>query len=87
MDWQTLINVGGTAGLAIIGWFLNAQREQQKDAEAKRKEDEAKRAATDKALTDFRIEVARDYVTTHDLADIKTTLVRIETKLDAKADK
>ncbi len=80
MDWQTLINVGGSVGLTVLGWYLSAQRAATKDAEQKRE-------ALKQELTDFRIEVARDYVTTHDLADIKTTLVRIETKLDAKADK
>jgi ribosomal protein L29 len=80
MDWQTLINVGGTIGLTVLGWYLNAQKSAAESSETKRE-------ALKQELTNFRIEVARDYVTTHDLADIKTTLVRIETKLDAKADK
>jgi uncharacterized protein with GYD domain len=80
MDWQTLINVGGTVGLTVLGWYLSAQKSAAKDATDRQE-------ALKQELTNFRIEVARDYVTTHDLADIKTTLVRIETKLDAKADK
>ena len=31
-----------------------------------------------KALTDFQIKVAENYVTTHDLAEIKDALIRIE---------
>lgn len=80
MDAQTLFNVGSMALLTIIGWFLNAQR-------AKQNAVDDKVAAQEKELTNFRIEVAKDYVTTHDLADIKNSLVRIETKIDAKADK
>lgn len=80
MDAQTWINLGGTIGLTVIGWLLTSQAR-------KRADDDAKRETMKQELTDFRIEVARDYVTTHDLADIKHTLIRIETKLDAKQDK
>ena len=38
-------------------------------------------------MTEFRIEVAKNYVTHSDLRKFEDTLVRIEAKLDAKADK
>lgn len=80
MDLQTWINLGGTAGLTILGWLLTAQRKKQETVDARHDQ-------IAKELTAFQIKVAENYVTTHDLSDIKTTLVRIETKLDAKADK
>lgn len=73
MDWQNIINLGAGAVVTVVGWFIKSVR------------DESTRQA--KELTEFRLEVAKDYVTHTDLADIKNTLFRIETKLDAKQDK
>lgn len=72
-EWQWLINLGAGSVLALVTWFAKTTR-----SDAKELQDE---------LTAFRLEVAKEYVTHTDLADIKNTLFRIETKLDAKADK
>ena len=73
MDWQNLINTGATVVVGVIGWFVKSTKD---DLKAQAKE-----------LQEFRLDVAKNYVTHTDLADIKQTLFRIETKLDAKADK
>ena len=73
MDWQSLLNIGTGTVITLVGWFAKSTRDQA--------------ARQEKDLTEFRIEVAKNYVTHTDLADIKNTLFRIETKLDAKADK
>ena len=72
-DWQWLINLGAGSVLALISWFATTTRNDSKE--------------TREQLTSFRLEVAKEYVTHTDLADIKNTLFRIETKLDAKQDK
>jgi len=72
-EWQWLINLGAGSVLALVGWFAKTSRSDTRELQ-----DE---------LTAFRLEVAKEYVTHTDLADIKNTLFRIETKLDAKADK
>ena len=73
MDWQNLINLGAGTVVAIVGWFVKGVKQEQRDQQ--------------QALIDFRLEVAKEYVTHTDLADIKQSLFRIETKLDAKQDK
>jgi hypothetical protein len=73
MDWQNIINLGATAVVGVIGWFVKSTKDEQKTI------------AGD--LQRFQLEVAKEYVTHTDLSDIKQTLFRIETKLDAKADK
>ena len=72
-EWQWLINLGAGTVLGLVGWFATTTRNEAKDLRSE--------------LTTFRLEVAKEYVTHTDLADIKNTLFRIETKLDAKADK
>jgi len=72
-EWQWLINLGAGSVLALVGWFAKTSR-----SDTRGLQDE---------LTAFRLEVAKEYVTHTDLADIKNTLFRIETKLDAKQDK
>jgi len=72
-EWQWLINLGAGSVLALVGWFAKTSRSDTRELQ-----DE---------LTKFRLEVAKEYVTHTDLADIKNTLFRIETKLDAKQDK
>lgn len=72
-EWQWLINLGAGSVLALVGWFAKSTRGDTKEL----RDD----------LTTFRLEVAKEYVTHADLADIKNTLFRIETKLDAKQDK
>ncbi len=73
MDWQSLINLGATVLLAAIGWFVRGTISKQE--------------ATATALTELRVRVAQDYVTHAHLRDIKDSLIRIEGKLDGKADK
>lgn len=73
MDWQILINLGATVVLATVGWFVRGNV--------------AKQEQTHTQLTELRIKVAQDYVTHAALNDIKSTLVRIEQKIDQKADK
>ena len=73
MDWQNIINLAAGSVVAIVGWFVKGVKDEQRDHAEK--------------LNEFRLEVAKDYVTHTDLADIKNTLFRIETKLDAKQDK
>lgn len=73
MDWQILINIGATVVLGTVGWFVRGNVAEQKE--------------TQRELTNLRIKVAQDYVTHAALNDIKTTLIRIENKLDQKADK
>lgn len=72
-EWQWLINLCAGSVLALIAWFAKTTRADNKEI----RDD----------LTRFRLEVAKEYVTHTDLADIKQSLFRIETKLDAKADK
>lgn len=72
-EWQWLINLGAGSVVAIIGYFVRTFRAEQKE--------------TSDTLAAFRLEVAKEYVTHTDLADIKNMLFRIETKLDAKVDK
>jgi hypothetical protein len=73
MDWQILINIGATILLGTVGWFVRGNVADQKETKTE--------------LTNLRIKVAQDYVTHAALSDIKTTLIRIEGKLDGKADK
>jgi hypothetical protein len=73
VDWQILINIGATVVLGTVGWFVRGNVAEQKE--------------TARELTALRIKVAQDYVTHAALSDIKTTLIRIEQKLDGKADK
>ncbi len=72
-SWQFLINIGGTAALATAGWFIRTALAEGKEQREK--------------LTDFRVEVAKEYVTHADLRRIEDALVRIEAKIDVKADK
>lgn len=77
MDYQTLINVGSGTALAIMGWFARelwgAVKELRGD------------------LSRLREELAREYITKDDFKDaikeLRDLLVRIENKLDQKADK
>jgi hypothetical protein len=73
MDLQTIINLGATVMLGVVGWFVRDIKSQAKE--------------TADALGDLRLRVAQDYVTHAHLADIKTMLRRIEDKLDGKQDK
>lgn len=77
MDFQTVINVGAGASLAVMGWF------------ARELWGAVKELRTD--LSRLREELARDYITKDDFKDamreIRDALQRIENKLDHKVDK
>lgn len=77
MDFQTLINVGAGAALAVMGWFARELWGAVKELRAD--------------LSKLREELARDYITKDDFKDavkeLRDLLVRIENKLDLKADK
>jgi hypothetical protein len=77
MDFQTVINVGAGASLAVMGWF------------ARELWGAVKELRTD--LSRLREELARDYITKDDFKDamreIRDALQRIENKLDQKQDK
>jgi chromosome segregation ATPase len=67
-----LWNVGLSALLAIVGWFLKGVIDSAKE--------------TKEQLTDFRVEVAQQYTHKNDLRDliksINERFDRIETKID-----
>jgi hypothetical protein len=77
MDMQTIINLGGGAILAILGWFArtlwDAIRELQKD------------------LHELEVDLPKSYVSKDDfqktMKHIEDMFQRIYDKLDAKADK
>lgn len=77
MGWQELINLGAGGLLGVVGWFV---RDMHTDAKADRQ-----------ALADYKVKVAEEYVTkdhlTETMGDIKSSLRRIEDKIDGKADK
>jgi hypothetical protein len=77
MDFQTLINVGAGASLAVMGWF------------ARELWGAVKELRTD--LSKLREELAREYISKADFRDavreIRDVLERIENKLDRKVDK
>lgn len=77
MEYQTLINVGAGASLAVMGWF------------ARELWGAVKELRTD--LSKLREELARNYVSKDDFKDamreIRDVLERIENKLDRKMDK
>lgn len=84
MDWQTIFMAATGIGTSVVGWFV---REIQKDIEAATKKQEH----DSQKLADLQLDVARNYVThaelSDNLSDIKDSLLRIEAKLDKKADK
>lgn len=80
MDLQWLFNlIGGVATLIVAGYvrFVQGQLDNARQESA----------ADRSAFTNFRIEVAKEYVRHEDLRRIEDALVRIEAKLDLKVDK
>lgn len=73
MDWQILINVGASVLLALVGGFVANVRREAREMQ--------------QAFNDFRVQVAENYVTTHDLVEIKNALIRIEARLDSKVNR
>lgn len=80
MDWQTIfLALLGVLNLLITGYVRFVQGQMNGTR--------ADIAALVKTLTDFQIKVAENYVTHTDLRRIEDALVRIEAKMDVKADK
>lgn len=77
MEWQTVINIGGSCLLAMLGWFAR----ELWDIVKKIKED----------LQNLEIKIADEYVKKVDINarfdKIENILERIFDKLDTKADK
>ena len=77
MDFQTFYNLFGGAALAVAGWFAR----QIWGAVSELRSD----------LSKLREELPKTYLTRDDFKDgvreLKELLLRIETKLDTKADK
>lgn len=77
MSWQPYINMGLAVVFATIGWFVR----QVWEAVQELKSD----------LNALEVKLPEEYVRKNDLTEIlrriDSTLARIETKLDAKADK
>jgi DNA integrity scanning protein DisA with diadenylate cyclase activity len=77
MDFQTVINLGAGAALAVMGWFARelwgAVKELRSD------------------LARLREEIAKDYVSKDDfkeaVREMKELLMSIDHKLDRKQDK
>ena len=84
MDWQNIINLGGGASLAVVGWF------------ARQLWDSVKELKTD--IGDLRLHMSETYVKKSELEGLRvemdkrfdkleTMLARLFDKIDAKADK
>lgn len=77
MEWQTVINIGGSCLLAMLGWF------------ARELWDIVKQIKQD--LQNLEVKIADEYVKKVDINarfdKIETILERIFDKLDTKADK
>ena len=80
MDWQTIFTAAIGVGTSIVGWFVRDIKSDIDRAITKQEQDSNKLAA-------LQLDVARNYVTHQDLSEIKDSLLRIENKLDKKADK
>lgn len=80
MDWQTIFTAAIGVGTSIVGWFVRDIKSDIDRAITKQEQDSNK-------LASLQLDVARNYVTHQDLSEIKDSLLRIENKLDKKADK
>jgi hypothetical protein len=80
LDWPTIILAAiGVIEVLIAGYVRFVQGQIDKAR--------ADAATLLRTLTDFQIKVAENYVTHTDLRRIEDALVRIEAKMDVKADK
>lgn len=77
MDFQTVINIGAGAALAVMGWFARELWGAVKDLRSD--------------LSKLREEIAKDYVSKDDfkesIREVKELLIGIDHKLDRKQDK
>lgn len=80
MDWQTILTAAIGVGTSVVGWFVRDIKMDIDRAIAKQERDS-------QAIASLQLDVAKNYVTHADLADIKDSLLRIEDKLDRKQDR
>ena len=80
MDWQLFFNIGGSVATLLVGGYIKFVQSQLSQAKADQ-------AAQAKELSEFKIKVAENYITHQDLRRIEDALVRIEAKIEVKADK
>lgn len=84
LDLQTAFNLAVALGAFLGGWVLNTLWQAIKDLQASEK-------TQSKEMEAIKVLVAGDYMTRAEhaasLARLETTLVRIEGKIDKKADR
>ena len=84
MDWQNVINVGGAAALATIGWFARQLWDSVKELKAD--------------IADLRLHMSETYVKKSEVETLRgemdkrfdrleQMIARLYDKIDAKADK
>jgi len=80
MDWQPLFSGGLTLAIVLVSAYVRLVHSSLGDARDAM-------AGQAKDLNDFKIKVAENYITHTDLRRIEDALVRIEAKIEVKADK
>lgn len=80
MDWQPLFSGGLTLAIIIVSAYIRLVHSSLGAAKSEQ-------AALADKVNAFQIKVAENYVTHTDLRRIEDALVRIEAKMDVKADK
>ena len=84
MDWQNIINLGGGAALAVVGWFARQLWDSVKELKAD--------------IADLRLHVSETYVKKSEVETLRgemdkrfdrleQMIARLYDKIDAKADK
>lgn len=84
MDWQNLINIGGGAALAVIGWFARQLWDSVKELKAD--------------IADLRLHVSETYVKKSEMETLEAQMdkrfdrveqmiVKLYDKIDQKVDK
>ena len=84
MDWQNVINIGGGAALAVVGWFARQLWDSVKELKAD--------------IADLRLHVSETYVKKSEVETLRgemdkrfdrleQMIARLYDKIDAKADK
>lgn len=77
MDFQTVVNLGAGAALAVVGWFARQLWQAVSELRAD--------------LSHLREELPKTYITKDDfregVKELKTLLLAIDAKLDRKVDK
>ena len=84
MDWQNIINLGGGAALAVVGWFARQLWDSVKELKAD--------------IADLRLHMSESYVKKSEVETLRgemdkrfdrleQMIARLYDKIDAKADK